>query len=137
MDPCIGHQELQVVPSGLLCRGRSKQVCRVIRYQDFASAIVMQPASHAAHRQGRAQQRSHADGSQANDVLRPNDIELFFKVLAAIRDLVWLWIPVARRSTLDGVEDVDLFAAKRAGLDHLGQQLPGFAHKRAARLILI
>jgi len=97
---------------------------------DADSAIIVESAAEAAQGLGRPEQCLAGDGAQAADELGLDDLQLPFEEGPAIRRFVGLRRAVLGRAALQHVQDVDIFAFQRAGLDDLVQQLPGRSDER-------
>lgn len=103
----------------------------------FTAAIGMKLTSQSPNAELGMKQRLCGDESQAHDVFGLNDLKLFREVLAAIFNLAMFGIAVARRSALDGIENVDLFTAEGARFDHFRQELACATDERSARRVLV
>ena len=109
----------------------------MIRHQHFAFKISVQSPAEEANRELALQQGPTAHRPQADDVLRTQYRQLVFEVLTAVLDLFRLRIPIVRRTALDRIENVNVFASEGACLDHLGQQLARFADERSAGSVFL
>ena len=99
--------------------------------------VLVEPPPQAGRSASRSAAGFWAAAAQAADELRPDDAQLGVEVLAAVGGFVGQGRAVVRRPALEDVEDVDVLALQRAGLDDLVEQLAGAAHERLALAVFV
>ncbi len=133
----ITKHDLKILPCRFLDIGLTKQVGGMIGHQDFALMELVKFSTQSSHRKFCLQKFMSADGPKTDDVIRSENRKLRLIKAPAILAFVQLGVAIVGWSTFDGIKNVDVFPAKFAGFDHLGEQLACFAHERSAQTILL
>ena len=105
--------------------------------RELGAAEVVPASAKLRHRRRSRPAESWRPPRPARHNLRLNDFDLPHQKGRAGFALVAFRRAIARRTALNDVRDVDLFAAQAHGLDHVVEQLPGAAHERLALLIFV
>ena len=94
-------------------------------------------SAELGHRSVDRQQCASGDCAQSHDHFRLDSVDLAHEKGRAGLAFVALRRTVGGRPTLDDVGNINVFAAKAHGLDHVGQELAGAPHERFALFVFI
>ena len=99
--------------------------------------VVVKFPPEPADRLTAVEQGLRGEGAEGNNHLRCNRLNLAAQKRAAEGNLFRVRIPVAGRTALEHIADVNILPGERHGRNHLRQQLPRFADKRLTLEVLI
>ncbi len=109
----------------------------MIRADHANPLVIVKPAAKLADGGSDAEQVLRGHRAETADELRAKDRQLAVEVFAAVLSLGGQRRAVARRTALDGIEDVDLVAREPHGEDHLREFLAGGADERQALTVFV
>ena len=106
-------------------------------WNQLRAAVVVDAAAQPRDRIERPQQRPCREGTERDDHLRLDDVDLLKQKRLARLDFVLLGIAVARRTALDDVGDINVLALEIDRFDDLRQQLTGTPDERNALNVFV
>src|SRR5262249_10196633 len=133
----FGHDFLKILPDVGLRGGIAKQVCRMVGGEHFLTAIVEPLASIVGNAAIGLEKCLKSCGTQADDHLRLDRVELAKKKRRTGGDLVWFGLAISWRAALDDVADVDVSPLEAHSFDHLCQEFSGASDEGQALRVFI
>ncbi len=133
----FGHDFLKVFPDVRFRGGVAKQISRMVRGHQAAATPLLPLAAKLGDAASRAEKSLRGTGSETDDDVRVQDINLAQKKWRASMHFVVLGPAVVRRAALDHVADIDIRAIQPHRFDHLGEKLAGTADEGQALHIFI
>src|SRR5262249_29578392 len=109
----------------------------MISNDELRPARLMHAPAKRTQRSLAAQQIGRSRGTERNQHLRPNHVDLPEEELQTGIGLNRLRSPVTRRTAFDDVSDVDILALQSHRRDHVIEQLSRPAHERPPLRVLI
>ena len=103
----------------------------------FDAAIRMYLSTELADGDGRLQQVLRRHGAKAANEFRADQVELIFKIAAAICKFVGQRIAISGRPAFDHVEDIDVFPFDPTRFNNLIEQLTAAANERLSQSIFV
>ncbi len=105
--------------------------------QDADAAVTVKAAAELADRDRRVEQVLSGRRTKTDEKLGTDDLELPVEERPAIGSLRGKRRSVSRRTTLEDIQDVDIFSLHLARFDNAREQLASSPHERLALLVLV